>query len=239
MKCKKTIGLLLAAVMTCTLAGCSSGGEASSAQPQTESASAVNPITGEFGYDESAVNLRPMAVVVSNIKMANPQDGVTSADMLYESLAEGGITRMMAVFSNYKKMPQVGPIRSARIYFVKFAMGMDAQYVHFGGSTTAKGLIASEKLDAELSKSANVAIIYVSIDKNPDNWQKGLQKIKVGKYHYRAGKVTAEAIKSCFDSSSVPRYGIINKIGLLYSYDAPRPSENEKLKNIFLNDSLK
>lgn len=98
---------------------------------------------------------------------------------------------------------------------------------------------ASEKLDAELSKSANVAFIYVSIDKNPDNWQKGLQKIKVGKYHYRAGKVTAEAIKSYFDFSSIPRYGIINKIGLLYSYDASRPSENEKLKNIFLNDSLK
>lgn len=192
MKIKNTICAILVLVIVMGMVGCSSGDkESSSSKKEENSHSVFNPITGEEGYDPSAVNLRPMAVVMSNIKTANPQDGATSADMIYESLAEGGITRMLAVFPNYKKMPQVGPIRSARIYFVKFAMGMDAQYVHFGGSTTAKELIATEKLEDKTIDGGYFSTTAFNLDKK-------LMAQRGGQEHayFTSGELIENAIKS-------------------------------------------
>lgn len=141
---RKLSWVLAVCFILLTFAGCGSEQNPSSEDQQTETAQVYyNPLTGEAGYSEEALTYRPMAVVISNIMNANPQDGTTSADIIYEALAEGGITRMMGVFADYTKIPQVGPIRSAREYFVHFAMGLNAVYVHFGGSITAKELIAS------------------------------------------------------------------------------------------------
>lgn len=78
---------------------------------------------------------RPMAVMVNNHVLARPQTGLSQADIIYEAVAEGGITRFLAVF--HSKIPEkVGPVRSAREYYVDFAKENDAWYAHWGGAST-------------------------------------------------------------------------------------------------------
>ena len=58
-----------------------------------------NTLTGKSGLSEEAVGKRPVAVMINNIKASLPQDGIYKADILYEILVEGGITRMMALYT--------------------------------------------------------------------------------------------------------------------------------------------
>ncbi len=85
----------------------------------------------------------PIIVMIDNHKDARPQYGIGDADIVYEALAEGGITRFMAIFIN-KKISKIGPIRSAREYFVRLAYPYKGLYVHCGGSPYA--YIAIKKL---------------------------------------------------------------------------------------------
>lgn len=79
---------------------------------------------------------RPLAVMIENSTAARPQSGLTSADVVYEAVAEGGITRFMAVFlCNYGDV-QVGPVRSARTYFLDWVSEYDGLYAHVGGANT-------------------------------------------------------------------------------------------------------
>lgn len=81
-------------------------------------------------------NRRAVAVMVENSLAARPQTGLTSADLVYEAVTEGGITRFMAVFSqNYPE--KVGPVRSARSYFLDWLNEFDGFYAHAGGSAAA------------------------------------------------------------------------------------------------------
>ncbi len=93
---------------------------------------AINPLTGETGYPDSAAGKRPVAVMVNNITQSYPQYGTAEADIIYEVPVEGGVTRMMAVYANQDAVPDVCSVRSARYYFPKLAMGMDAVYCHWG-----------------------------------------------------------------------------------------------------------
>jgi len=83
-----------------------------------------------------ANNQVPIIVMIDNHKDARPQYGIGSADIVYEALAEGGITRFMAIFIG-KNIAKIGPIRSAREYFVKLAYPYKGLYVHCGGSPYA------------------------------------------------------------------------------------------------------
>ena len=97
--------------------------------------------------DEEYLNRRPIAVVINNIHVAQPQSGVTSADIIYEVLAEGNITRLVAIFQSY--IPEkIGPVRSARDYFVDFAFNHDAIFVHHGTSPTGRTRINSTQVPA-------------------------------------------------------------------------------------------
>jgi hypothetical protein len=74
----------------------------------------------------------PVAVSVDNYKLARPQSGLAQADLVYEVLAEGGITRYLAIF--YGQAPSVvGPVRSARPYFALLAKEWGAVFAHCGG----------------------------------------------------------------------------------------------------------
>lgn len=93
------------------------------------------PLTG---IDASAeVAARPVtAIMIENSLAARPQAGIADADMMFEAIAEGGITRFIGLFQG--SMPgSVGPIRSARPYYVDIARTFDAAYVHAGGSPDA------------------------------------------------------------------------------------------------------
>ncbi len=82
-------------------------------------------------------NDRPIAVMIDNHKDAWPQAGLNKAYMVYEIIVEGGETRLMALFKGVD-LEKIGPVRSARHYFIDYAMENDAIYVHFGESPQAQ-----------------------------------------------------------------------------------------------------
>ena len=95
------------------------------------------PVTPELA------NAAPWAVMIDNQVDARPQSGVSSANVVIESPVEGGITRLMAMFAPTSTLSEVGPIRSARPYFVDWAQGWRAMYAHVGGSPEALDRITS------------------------------------------------------------------------------------------------
>lgn len=96
---------------------------------------AINPLTGLVITSEAAQR-RPIGIMINNYKAAQPQSGIGQADVIYETLVEGGIARLFAVFSDFDAK-KIGPIRSARHYYLDFAFDFDALYVHYGQSPQA------------------------------------------------------------------------------------------------------
>ncbi|HEU5089667.1 MAG TPA: DUF3048 domain-containing protein, partial [Roseiflexaceae bacterium] len=93
------------------------------------------------------ITSRPYAVMLDNHPNAYPQSGMQKAAVVYEALAEYGITRYMVVFvpGITEEVPNLGPVRSARLYYVQWAMGYQALYAHAGGSPQALDTLAKTK----------------------------------------------------------------------------------------------
>ncbi len=102
--------------------------------PKTESC----PINGAYFTKperELWEKLRPLAVMIENHAESRPQSGLSSADIVYEAVAEGGITRFMGVFYCGAATPvTLAPVRSARTYFLPWVLEYDALYNHVGGA---------------------------------------------------------------------------------------------------------
>lgn len=96
----------------------------------------VNPLTG-LPIDEQWANARPVAVMINNLRGALPQQGNSAADIIYEVVAEGGITRMLGVYQTVEGVGVIGSVRSSRPYYIELALGHDAIYINAGGSTDA------------------------------------------------------------------------------------------------------
>lgn len=108
-----------------------------------------NPITGETFNTEAEPDFlsnTPIAVMINNAVPARPQSGLNKADIVYEIVAEGGITRFLAVF--YSELPsKVGPVRSAREYYLNFVKELgDAMYMHIGYSPQALQRLSDWKI---------------------------------------------------------------------------------------------
>lgn len=90
-------------------------------------------------FERGTISKRPIAVMLDNHPNAYPQTGMQKATLVYEALAEFGITRFMAVYvpGATDDVPVLGPVRSARLYYVQWAMGYKALYAHAGGSPQA------------------------------------------------------------------------------------------------------
>ncbi len=91
-------------------------------------------------------NDRPIAVMIDNHSGAWPQAGLQQAYMVYEIIVEGGETRLMALFKG-ADVEKIGPVRSARHYFIDYAMENDAIYTHFGQSPQAQSDIKKFSID--------------------------------------------------------------------------------------------
>ena len=109
--------------------------------------SPVNPLTG-LPIDERWANARPMAIMINNLKGALPQQGNGGADIIYEVVAEGGITRMLGVYQTVEDVGIIGSVRSSRPYYIELALGHDAIYIHAGGSTDAYTGLHSWNVDS-------------------------------------------------------------------------------------------
>ena len=91
-------------------------------------------------------NDRPIAVMIDNHNLAWPQGGLNQAYMVYEIIVEGGETRLMALFKGVD-VEKIGPVRSARHYFIDYAMENDAIYTHFGQSPQAQSDLKKYSID--------------------------------------------------------------------------------------------
>lgn len=137
-KIRSIIALLIVAVLIFSFSGCK---EKKVDTPDKTSSTVempkdINPLTG-LEMDPAASMLRPVALMINNVSVAQEvQTGVDKADIVYELYAEGGITRLLAVYKDPSKVGNIGTIRSARYSHISLAMGHDALYIHAGANKT-------------------------------------------------------------------------------------------------------
>ena len=200
------ITLICVILLTFVLTGCGGDGKeeptTTTEVTTTEAPEPVyyNPLTGKSGFSEKAVGKRPVAVMINNIKAALPQYGIYKADILYEILVEGGITRMMALYSDYTKVPKICSVRSCRYYFPIFAHGYDAVYFCFGSNLS----LATPTLK-------RIGIDYFDGNQNPDSLVFGRDSERLKKYSrehtaYVDGKNIPELLKK-YSVETDSRYG--------------------------------
>jgi len=130
------ISILLCLVLVFSLSSCKKQEEntPSDTSSTIQIPKDINPFTG-LELDPAASNLRPVAIMINNISVAQEvQTGVDKADIVYELYAEGGITRLLAVYKDPSKVGNIGTVRSARYSHISLAMGHDAIYVHAGAN---------------------------------------------------------------------------------------------------------
>ena len=105
----------------------------------------TSPLTGQMLSDKSLIDHQVTAVMIDNSLSARPQSGLSQAGIIFEALTEGGVTRFMALYQ--ESAPNlIGPIRSARPYFLDYANPFDASLAHVGGSPQALLDIKSLKM---------------------------------------------------------------------------------------------
>ena len=104
---------------------------------------AINPITGIQDMDPANVGMKSVSIVVNNVYAAMPQRGISAADAIYEYETEGGITRLLAVFADVSKVPEIGSIRSARI--ISASCRREQFDIHSLRSRTAGGIVLYNK----------------------------------------------------------------------------------------------
>lgn len=109
-------------------------------------------------------NFFPVAVMIENLVSARPQSGLSEANLIYEALAEGGITRFMVVYAGSVHLSEIGPVRSARSYYLDWAKELNAMYVHIGGSPQALSLIPEYKI-FDLNQFSNAPYFWRSKDR--------------------------------------------------------------------------
>lgn len=93
-----------------------------------------------------AGNKRTLAVMIDNVGSAIPQTSLNEAMIVYEAIVEGNLTRFMAVYKD-PQVENIGPARSARPYFIDYALENDSIFVHYGGSDKALAEVKSLKID--------------------------------------------------------------------------------------------
>ena len=106
-----------------------------------------NLLTGKNDLSQEAIGKRPVAVMVNNIEPALPQYGISQADIIFELPVEGNQTRLMALYADYTKMPDICAIRSCRYYYPALAKGYDAFYVHWGSDQSILDYVNSLGID--------------------------------------------------------------------------------------------
>ena len=105
-------------------------------KPTPQAPKFYSPLTGREVKDSAATTQAVTAIMIENSPDARPQSGLKQAGVVYEAIAEGGITRFLAIYQEAK--PQlIGPVRSVRMYYIDWAAPYNASIAHIGGSAAA------------------------------------------------------------------------------------------------------
>ncbi|MFH1171658.1 MAG: DUF3048 domain-containing protein [bacterium] len=92
-------------------------------------------------------NYFPTCVVIENLVAARPQSGLEQANLVYETLAEGGITRFLAVYGSGVNVEKIGPVRSARGVHLGIVQELGCLFAHAGGSPEALQAISGSAIE--------------------------------------------------------------------------------------------
>lgn len=162
--------------------------EVASPWPQTDSERVVEqpdippiwPLTGLPAPDgETPVNTRVVSAKIENSPSARPQSGIQSADVVYESITEGGITRFNCLFHSKDPGDLIGPVRSARLSDVSIVPQYKALFVFSGANSQVNKKVREAGLE-NLSEDAGVTYGYtrVSFKSAPHNLFMSLPKMR-------------------------------------------------------------
>ena len=130
-----SVGAPSAAVPAASTSPSPSGSPALSADPN------VADLTG-VTTDAALAHRLPLAVLIDDNQVARPQSGFNAASIVYQAPADGGETRYLLVFQEGDS-PQIGPVRSARIYFIDWASEVGAAIAHYGGDRRSRAYLAA------------------------------------------------------------------------------------------------
>jgi len=95
-----------------------------------------SPLTGNLVADEAATTQAVTAIMIENSPDARPQSGLKDSGVVFEAIAEGGITRFAVIYQQ-EKPGLIGPVRSVRMYYVDWMAAFNASLAHIGGSASA------------------------------------------------------------------------------------------------------
>lgn len=250
MKKKKLIVILTILVMI--LAACKKEKNVveEQVQPvQEEKTFYVTPFTGELVENE--ITMRPIIATINNHPKARPQSGLSSADVVFEMLAEGDITRLLALYQS--EIPSnIGPIRSARSYFVEIAKGLDAFYIAHGYSPEAKKMLKQDKVVDNINGMQYDGTFFKrsSDRKAPHNSYISGENVKLGAEKVNASllyqkKVSYtyykedEAVQLGTDAKEINvKYSSGTQFNSTYQYDAVTNKYTRTVDGKFTTDAL-
>ena len=135
-----------------------------------------SPYTGEEVTKKVFNNIAVLAIIENSLD-ARPQSGLNSADIVYETMAEGGIPRFIALFQK-ENANKIGPIRSARSYFLDISKEYNLPFAHCGGSEEALLKINGEKLMSMNEMTNSSTYWRDSIRKAPHNLYTSSTKLR-------------------------------------------------------------
>lgn len=128
-----------------------------------------SPLTGRKVNSESDTKLPVLAVMIENSPEARPQSGLKDAGVVFEAVAEGGITRFVALYQE-SKPSLIGPVRSVRAYYLDWAAAFKPGVAHVGGSTEALNMLKGGNYGLDLDQSSNDSAFWRTRDrKSPHN----------------------------------------------------------------------
>lgn len=245
---KRMLSLLLAALLLCAAAGCTVRGETAvtespaptetpglsptptptptptpkptpTPEPTPEPEPAFrHPLNGSAM--DAPLTDRPFAVMINNRSVALPHCGVSQADILYEVLVEGSVTRMMAIFSDIRPVEKLGSIRSIRPYYLDIGLTYGAVLCHAGGSEAAYGRIRSEGLQNidGVRGSYSFAVFY----RDPNRMTGGIEHSLF---------TSGENLYKCAQEKKYPLTVEDYDAGLLFARDAV-PTDGESAEHM-------
>lgn len=123
-----------------------------------------SPLTGNLVPDEATTTRHVTAIMIENSPDARPQSGLKDAGVVFEAVAEGGITRFIALYQE-SRPGLIGPVRSVRPYYVEWAAGFDPAVAHIGGSARALQMIRGGGYGTDLDQFFNAGSYWRATDR--------------------------------------------------------------------------
>lgn len=188
-------------------------------------------LTGTQVADEATTKKPVTAIMIENSPDARPQSGLKDAGVVFEAVAEGGITRFIALYQE-SRPALIGPVRSVRPYYVEWAAGFDPAVAHIGGSARALQMIRSGSYGVDLDQFFNAGTYWRARDRAaPHNVYTSFEKLDA--LNASKGKTTSNFVFSPREDekkAEAPNATNINinvssgAYNVDYSYDAPSNS---------------